>query len=305
MNKKLFISLLLLLASNAIFSQRNIYEYYKSFVVQIGIVKDNKFIEDGTGLVTYMKLDSVEVHCIITAGHVIDDFVNSNQKGFYVRPSWADSLKTSEYLGTFIPLKVNGLTMFFKPEDHSVDLGCILYAIDTSDHVARSYYAKNKAKEFPLNGIQNPLLGQKVVVFGYPLHVENQFAKYNYSVCTVKPGIVGWVPNSDLNSEIDNYILIESNATHGNSGGPVFTDPDLDNQAQQLVGIVHGGYDDDTMLPLKIGNKIMGDTVSKKPYYVVTKSGVTTIVKAKLVRSFISEIEGKIQIIGYRKLFNW
>jgi hypothetical protein len=240
---------------------------------------------------SYLIVDTFRFVCAITAGHVIDYLVSLNLDTCYIRPSWADSIKTSVWVGMPCILRKYGNNLYFRPKDKSIDLGCLLAS--PIDKVSLQYYAQNPYRSFPYNSIDNPSLGEEVIILGYPGHVENEFNKFDYSVCTIKPGMVSWISLSKINSEIDNLLLVESNATHGNSGGPVFSKSGKN--MGNLIGIVVGGLPDDTPLPIMIGNKTLVDSASKSIYYTIAKSGITTVVKAKLVRDFIEEVNSKVK----------
>ncbi|NOU18311.1 MAG: hypothetical protein HOO91_12215 [Bacteroidales bacterium] len=110
----------------------------KEFIVAIGttvndtIIADNvkkevkKFVAIGTGLVTYFKIDTNLVYNVVTAGHVIK-FFTENKKNIYIRASWADTIKTTDYWGIEIPLTNSDNTpnTFLYP-NKEIDLGCIL-----------------------------------------------------------------------------------------------------------------------------------------------------------------------------------
>jgi Trypsin-like peptidase domain len=281
------IGCLILQTSNAN-SQKNGYEKLKDLVVSIGFVdrQQHKYFVDGSGLMTYLKVGTNLYRCIITAKHIVDTLKKYNLD-CYIRPSWADSIKTTRYFGMKVQLKASGNFIdLFTPKDSTIDLALILYDYDS---VASNYY--DKTKDIPVvahNDIKNPQLGQNTLIYGYPSHVENPFNSIDYSVCTLKNGIVSWVTSFKLDSTIDKFLLVEANASYGNSGGPVF------NQGGQLIGIQIGIYNDDPTLLMLNGNVLVDST--KHPYYITSRSGVCLILKAEIIRDFIDEVARLIAI---------
>ena len=56
-----------------------------------------RFVTVGAGLVTYVKYDTIVLTNIVTAGHVIKFFKENKLSSIFLRPSWADTIKTIEY----------------------------------------------------------------------------------------------------------------------------------------------------------------------------------------------------------------
>ena len=83
-------------------------------------------------------------------------------------------------------------------------------------------FSKEPRKLFPFNLMTTPFLGDQVWVCGYPSHIDMN--KFLYNVSTFKPGYITWKPSENMtNEDLYHITLVESNATYGNSGGPVFT----------------------------------------------------------------------------------
>ncbi|MHA4811737.1 trypsin-like serine peptidase [Flavitalea flava] len=295
MRRKLILLVLLVPYLLQIHGQPNLFADTKNkFVVQIGFLQTNKFEEHGTGLITYFLIDTCQVVCIITARHIIDDFVNT-KKSFLIRPAWADSLKTTDYFGILTPLELNFKKNYFTAKDTGVDLGCILLHIDF-DPVAKMYYQSNKLFTFPLNLIVDPEVGMSVFIPGYPQNMEKFLNQAGYSQCTNLHGSITWMAQTNNPSVLDNYLMINSDASHGNSGGPVFTNPKNDLDSIRLAGIVHGELMENQEFFLKVNGKNYIEPSTGKPISVIIpKPGSTLIVKASVVRNFIDEVRQYLQ----------
>jgi S1-C subfamily serine protease len=295
--KKLIFILLLVTGCIATKAQTNWnkeFDSLKRYVVCIGYVDTNRFIEVGSGITTYVMCDTQPMTMIITAKHVVDFFVKNRLRSFCIRFWYADTLKTSVYFGIDVPLKNDIYNNFFVSKDNDLDIACIF--LNGNDE--RISPDGRKIKVFPLGRIVNPGIADNVYIFGYPGHVENVFNKYDFSVCTVKNGFVSWVPQTSINSTIDNYILVEANISYGNSGGPVF----LLGQdgSPKLVGIAQSVFLEP--IELKFDDSIVRDPTSKKSYYVTPRSGVCKIVRADRVRSFLESIKTEMEFIMHHSV---
>lgn len=202
-------------------------------------INKNKFIVIGSGLMTYTKYsDSIVFNSVITAGHVVKYFRDNKITNIWIRPSWADTIKTNEYLGISIPLTNpdNTPNTFLYP-DLKIDLGCIVLLPSYYNDTFNKYLIEAKNPLFPVNAMTAPYVGNQVWIVGYPGHVENQLK--DYAICTIKPGYIAWRPNSGTtNADLKHITLVESNASFGNSGGPVFSLQ----ECIELIGILTGGY---------------------------------------------------------------
>ncbi len=87
--------------------------------------------------------------------------------------------------------------------------------------------------------------------------------------------------------------MIESNASFGNSGGPVFSFE----ETLQLVGILVAGYDEYESIYL--GEQLLVDSISKKQYLARGRSGVSIIEKAEYVKRLIEYVQNQIS------KYNW
>ena len=178
----------------------------KRYIAQIGWVELGKFRPDGTGLSTYILEDDQIRMCILTAGHVVDDFLETNRDSFYIRYSWADSIKTTEYFGMAVPRKYKGLTAFYRSPDPNVDLACIILV--SKDSTTQKYLDQTSNGHFipyPLRFVKEPNVGDQTLMLGYPVNIESLLDTFNYSVCTVKPGIVSWSTKTQIDPTLQSY----------------------------------------------------------------------------------------------------
>ncbi len=282
----------------------------KKYVVGVGavvadsVMKNNRkivekrFITIGSGLMTYSKYDTIIIYTVITARHVIDYFKLNKIRTLYIRPSWADTIKTTDYFGVGIPLENTDKTsnVYLYPESH-IDLGAILMLPRYFDKLYFERDLKENTKIFPYNSMKNPFLGTQVWIGGYPGHIQSQVQnQFHYSFATFKPGYVAWKPPLSIsNKELNHISLIESNASFGNSGGPVF----LIGNTFELVGILVAGYDE--YQNVYLGEKLLIDSLSKKPYLSKGRSGVSIIENAEYVKKLIEYTQ--IQIRNYKWKF--
>lgn len=282
----------------------------RNYVIGIGTVKTDtllsqgkkivtkRFVTIGSGLITYVKFDTIVINNIITAGHVINYFKENNLRYIYLRPSWADTIRTSDYFGLQIPLINSDKTsnIFFHP-DKRIDLGCVLMPSFYYDEIFLDKTRKDGNKIFPYNSITTPYLGDQVWIGGYPEHIESNIQNnFLYNIATLKPGYISWKPSTNMaNTDLSHITLIESNATHGNSGGPVFSLQDK----IELVGILVAGYED--INSIYLNGKPVIDTVTKQSYISKSRAGVSIIEKAEFVKSLIEFVQSELDMI--RKSF--
>jgi len=275
----------------------------KQYTVALGTVVDDyisagktqllqkKFVPIGSGLLTYTKYDTIVISSIVTAAHVIKYFIDNNLRSIFIRPSWADTIKITDYFGIEIPL-VNpdkSPNTFLYPEKN-IDLGCVLMFPNYYDEVYINKFSKETRKVFPFKSMTTPFLGDQVWVCGYPSHVEIEtMNKFLYNVSTFKPGYITWKPSENMtNEDLYHITLVESNATYGNSGGPVFALHEF----LELVGIVVGGYSElDTVY---VNGKPVFDPLSKKPMLTKSRSDISIIEKADYVKKLAEYVEKQI-----------
>ncbi len=312
-NIYLFFVVILSIIPQEIFSQSDEkseagFTKMRSYTVSIGTVVEDSFVNDkkkalirkfvsvGSGLVTYVKYKDRTFRTVVTAGHVVKFFAENRQMSVFLRASWADTIKTTDYFGTEVPLfNLDGTQNTFLYQSSEIDLGCILlfpgYIRNDSKLIEMNQINANARNVFPYNQMRTPYLGEQVWVWGYPSHIENNTQNdFLYNISTFKPGYLTWKPSPNMiSSDLEHIALIESNATYGNSGGPVFA---LKSDDIELVGILVGGYNEtDTVY---VNNRPAVDTVSKQTYITKRRSGVSIIVKAEYVKKLCEFVESKI-----------
>ncbi len=284
----------------------------KRYVVGIGVIVNDtinvngrkvpvrKFQAIGSGFLTYSKYKTTTINNIITAAHVAKYFVDNNIDTVYIRPSWADTIKTTEYFGVRVPRFNSDKTpnIFFYP-DKSVDLASILIPAMYFDTLFLRKAEQIGNVLFPYTNMTSPYIGDQVWIVGYPGHIQSEFqSKFLYNISTFKPGYIIWKPAQNMtNPDLNTITLVESNATYGNSGGPVFSFKDY----LELVGILVGGYEDTGSVYLD--NKPIIDSITKKPFITKSRAGVSIIVKAEYVKKMIDHVNSFIlkQIEGTKK----
>lgn len=143
-----------------------------------------------------------------------------------------------------------------------------------------------------------PYLGSQVWICGYPGHIEEQTeSNFLYCISTFKPGLVTWKPSANMvNTDLSHITLIESNASYGNSGGPVFSMQ----ENLELVGILTGGYED--INTVWVNGKQIFDPATKNPIIAKTRAGVSIIEKAEYVKKLIYYTE--TQVGAFLKAYN-
>lgn len=311
----LLLTLIIIVNIKSAFSQQNKaieqgYLAMRNYVIGIGTVKTDtllnqgnkivtkKFVTVGSGLITYVMFDTIVINNVITAGHVINYFKENNLSSIYLRPSWADTIRTTDYFGVQIPLINSDKTsnIFLHP-DKNIDLGCVLMPFFYYDNIFMDKILKDGNKIFPYNSITTPYLGDQVWIGGYPEHIESNIQNnFLYNIATLKPGYISWKPSTNMaNTDLSHITLIESNATHGNSGGPVFSLQDK----IELVGILVAGYED--INSIYLNGKPVIDTVTKQSYISKSRAGVSIIEKAEFVKSLIEFVQSELDMI--RKSF--
>ncbi len=252
-----------------------------------------RYISVGSGLITYVPHNGLKTIAIITAAHVTDFFKKKGLTSLMIRPQTADTLKTTDYFGEEIPL--NNIIRY---PDSLVDLSCIL-AADT--FLLGKNFDLDNIKLFPINSLSVPYLGDQVWIGGYPSHVENNFQKdFYYNIATLKPGYIAWKPSAtQKNPQLNHITLVESNATFGNSGGPVFWSnwaPINDSIVESniyLAGIMVAIYEEtETVFA---GDRPAVDKGSNQTLVAKGRSGVSIIEKAEYVRKLIEFVIKKIK----------
>lgn len=282
----------------------------RNYIVAIGTVVDDminidfekkpikKFVAFGTGLMTYVRIDSAILHNVVTAGHVVKFFREKNLKNIYIRPSWADTIKTTDYWGIEIPLvNIDSTPNTFLYPDKEVDLGSIVMPSRYFNKTFIDNANKDSIKIFPINSMTIPYIGNQIWTFGYPDHVETDFQNnFLYNISTFKPGYIVWKPSLNMtNKDLYHITLMESNATHGNSGSPVFALTDK----IELIGILSGGYYESNSV--YIDDQLFFDPISKKALIAKSRAGVCIIEKAEYVKKLVQYVHSEIDLYNKGK----
>jgi len=252
--------------------------------------KVKRFLTIGSGLITYTNAGTTSLTSIITAKHVIKFFLDNNIKSIFIRPSWADTIKTTEYFGVEIPIKNSNTTsnVFLYPEEN-IDLGCIVMLPMFFDSLYNSQ--SMNMGQLGYNQMTTSYLGEQVWICGYPDHIDLEFqSRFFYSISTAKPGHIAWKPSLNMdNKDLNHITLIECNATHGNSGGPVFS---LNNKVVELEGILISGYEEENSV--YINNQKVTDSITRNNVIAKSRSGVAVIEQAVNVKNLKVFVESEM-----------
>jgi len=308
MKKRLLFSIAIMFLSSNLYSQsgneiEQDFIKMRKYIVAIGtVVSDSivienrkielkKFVTIGSGLATYVKYDTLMIKNIVTAGHIIKYFRENGYKSIYIRPSWADTIKTIDYFGIEIPIvNQNNTPNTFLYPDNNIDLGCILMLPYYFDDIFIKKLEIETDKLFPYNEMKIPYIGNQVWVCGYPGHIEQQIEnRFLYSISTFKQGYITWKPSNNMtNKDLYHITLVESNATYGNSGGPVFSLQ----ETIELVGILVGGYNE--IDSVYLNNKPLIDPQTQQAFIAKSRSGVSIIEKAEYVKKLLLYVQSII-----------
>ena len=266
-------------------------------------IHKRNFIEIGSGLISYILADSNTVKIVVTARHVVNFFLQNHLDTIFIRPSWADTMKTTDYFGIPVPKALGPLPTFYVFPDLNIDLASILVpgsSYDSMTIVNESKDGNNSV--FPYQDMSVPELGDQVWIYGYPEHIENSLeSQFLYYFATLKPGYIAWTPPAKFsNSDLNHITIVESNATHGNSGGPVFSFNVLLRKIQ-LIGILVDGYQE--VNDIVLNGKPLEDTATHKKAYAIARSGVSIIENAEYVKKMIEYTQKVFN--DYRKKYHF
>jgi hypothetical protein len=180
------------------------------------IIRKDIFNLVGTGVVFYVKYDTITLPCLITAKHV---FYNSQENwkpnNLFIRFSWFDDLSIFDYLGTEILLNKNNKPTWFAHPDSTVDLAGLIF--NPSDKDLRNEELSQLGYRLFADS-SDYFTGNKVYVFGYPGAVGTEY----WTKPLLREGIISW---TNSKSPHKSQFLIDCDIFPGNSGGPVFSIP--------------------------------------------------------------------------------
>ncbi len=222
---KIIIILLLFFSIN-IYSQSWIEDWQKA-IVSIGVTDSipykaqnqiyhkKYFSLIGTGVLFYIKIDTLPIPVLITAKHV---FSSPEEKWepelVNIRFSSDESKSVYEYFGITVKLKDQNKINWISHPNNKVDLACLpLKFSDIPD--------KANVKVLPYSMIaanEDLYQGAKVFVLGYPTATGLEF----WTKALLREGIIAWTPPEGSDED---RILIDCDVFPGNSGGPVFKVP--------------------------------------------------------------------------------
>lgn len=170
----------------------------------------------GTGAIFYVKKHGEVLQCIITAKHVLKDINGKYYDSIKFRTSNYDEVSVFDNLGYNLSLSSNGKKTWFELPDSSIDLACIplevkgpINRFDTILTISYSYFPAE------LDYYE----GEEIIAFGYPAAVGSNY----WTRSILRQGIVAWLPKYDIEKK---KFLIDCDVYPGNSGGPVFNNPE-------------------------------------------------------------------------------
>ena len=192
------------------------------------ILKKEIFKVIGTGVIFYVKVDSIVIPTLVTAKHI---FYNPKEKWYpdslRIRFSWFEDKAIDEYFGIPIYLKENGRKNWFTHPDSSVDLACL------SIFFLKGDIGIEKLPILPYSQFASDddlYQGANIFVLGYPVSIGMEF----WTKAILREGIISWIAPIEPGK---NRILIDCNVFPGNSGGPVFKMPNgIDKQGNLVLG---------------------------------------------------------------------
>jgi hypothetical protein len=177
------------------------FDYYKTF---------------GTGAIFYVKRHGEVLQCIVTAKHVLKDIYGKYYDSIRFRTSNYDEISVFDNLGYNLSLNSNGKKTWFELPDSSIDLACIplevkgpINRLDTILTISYSFFPTE------LDYYE----GEEIIAFGYPAAVGSNY----WTRSILRKGIVAWLPKYDIEKK---KFLIDCDIFPGNSGGPVFNNPE-------------------------------------------------------------------------------
>lgn len=170
----------------------------------------------GTGVIFYVKYDTIIVPCLVTAKHVLSDSTrNWNPQKIRIRFSWFDEQPVDKYFGVELVLKEKSEQFWFAHPNKKVDLACLPLSLpenlDLGNSISTLPYSVLASNEDIFEGSQ-------ILVFGYPGAIGKEF----HNKALTRFGIIAYVPPKIT---VDSKILIDCDVFPGNSGGPVFRLP--------------------------------------------------------------------------------
>ena len=179
----------------------------------------------GSGFFTSDSADSKNPSYIITACHVVDDYIAANEGEVFETFVGYDYDEGGWY-GLFLQAESCELRIYYGPNDYDIAyVDCYGSTEKVDVAVLRLRNATDKRVALPIKKADDSMVGSTVYSIGYPGNSDNEFtsaSKYAVEDATVKQGIVSKIAvNEGKGVE---RIQTDTAVHHGDSGGPLMTE---------------------------------------------------------------------------------
>ena len=179
----------------------------------------------GSGFFTSDSADSQNPSYIITACHVVDDYIEANEGEVY---ETIVDIGYDDGGWYYLVLQAESCEMriYYGPNDYDVAYVDCYGSTDKVDvAVLRLRNSTDKRVALPIKKADDSMVGSSVYSIGYPGNSDNEYtsaSKYAIEDATVKKGIVSKIAvNEGKGVE---RIQTDTELHHGDSGGPLVTE---------------------------------------------------------------------------------
>ncbi len=179
----------------------------------------------GSGFFTSEGGDYKNPTYIITACHVIDDYVRAGEGGVYETYVGFDYDEGGWY-GLLLQAESCEMRIYYSANDYDIAyVDCYGSTEKVDVAVLRLRNSTDKRVALPIRKADDSMVGASVYSIGYPGNSDNEFtsaSKYDVADATVKKGIVSKIAvNEGKGVE---RIQTDTAIHHGDSGGPLLTE---------------------------------------------------------------------------------
>jgi len=176
------------------------------------------FVPYGTGVLFGIPDDIQKRVCLITANHVFDNPAKKwHPEVVNLRFTWHQRQPLEKYHGLALKIRTGKDKHWIKHP--KADLAAIPMFIPTNI-VGKSTVSAVTTSE--LARIEDLAVGQPVMVLGFPGAVGRSLGSSFMTLPLARRGIISWLPTT---IDMQRAILVDTMAFPGNSGGPVFNEP--------------------------------------------------------------------------------
>jgi len=245
----------------------------------------------GTGVLFYVKVDTLVVTTIVTAKHIFyQPEIGWIPNKINIRFFWDENKSIYDYYGMTIDLRKDNQFLWFPHPDSTVDLACYPlifdeYKIDVDKFPVLPYSM--------LATDEDIFQGARIYVLGYPGSVGREF----WNKAILREGIISWT--STLNPQ-KGKILIDCDVFPGNSGGPVFKIPSgigrdgnfLVGGKIKFIGIVSQRRFSET--PVEAGGKSVRD-IQGKALHSAESIGIGVLEPVSRVSEMLDRLKNELE----------